>query len=307
MATTDFERWLAGYQPRSLTDAQWQRVGPFVREQMLLLPRAHPHTEATCARLLGRITAWSTAHGKPMDPYAVLEPGNVERYLTAMESAHESDGDYRGYLRGMARVLAPAAWPPVVPPRNSRHLVAPYTPDEMCRIIAALGHQKDDETRRIAETIVALGHGAGLDGHWNTRVGPEDILVDGGVVLAAVHHRRPRQVVVTREWEDTVLRLAEEARQRPGEALVGPRMTGRNQANKLAARIKVRGGLQVSAPRLRSTWLVNHVNAGTNLRALLDAAGSTSASTVTDILGYADTLPPADARRQLREAVSGWR
>ena len=304
MTTTDFERWLAGYQPRALSDAQWALVGPFVREQMLLLPRVGRHrAERMRAMLLSRLAAWSVAHGTALDAEALFAPDNVERHITALGDEYGSPGDVRSTFRTIGRVLAPTVCPPKAPARKNRSLAPPYTPGEMCLLRLSLGMQHTAFRTRAAETLMSLGHGAGLNGKWNIHVGPEHVTVERAAVLVRVGDPAARVVAVTQEWEDTVVRLAEQARRRGWPLLVGKRRGDPNRSSTLASEVLVpRGAPKVNTSRLRTTWMVERLNAGVDVRVLLGAAGII-ADSLRELLQYVEPVAADEAYRQLRKGV----
>ena len=61
---------------------------------------------------------------------------------------------------------------------------------------------------------------------------------------------------------------------------------------------------RVVPTRLRSTWLVAHLNLRTPYAVLLPAAGMTSSRTLDDLLGYADPIPAAEGNLLLRGSTA---
>jgi hypothetical protein len=147
---------------------------------------------------------------------------------------------------------------------------------------------------------VALGASAGLDGRWAVRVAGNDVRVQDGGVVVAVHAPVPRDVPVLATWEDDVLGLAA---QMGDEFLVGGRSTARNRAGSLARRVTVAPGHpRLSGARLRSTWLVTHLAMGTRLPELAHAAGLQGVTVLSDLLPYVPVLDGVEALAMLRGA-----
>ena len=97
--------------------------------------------------------------------------------------------------------------------------------------------------------------------------------------------------------------MAELAATAGDEFLVGGYSMSRNRASSLIARLEVPPGHpRLSLPRLRSTWLLWHLNAGTRLPELAAAAGLQGVAMLSDLLGDVPPLPEGDARVMLRRS-----
>jgi hypothetical protein len=147
---------------------------------------------------------------------------------------------------------------------------------------------------------LALGLGAGLDGRWVTRVKAGDIAHRRDVVVVEVGEPSARTVPVLGFWEDEILDLAATAED---EFLVGGRSISRNRASSLTASLVVPAAHPpLSASRLRSTWLLWHINAGTRLPELAGAAGLKGVTVLSDLLSFLDPTPEGRADLLLRGA-----
>jgi hypothetical protein len=103
---------------------------------------------------------------------------------------------------------------------------------------------------------------------------------------------------VLARWECVVLELAASA---GDDFLVGGRSLAINRAGDLARKFKVGlGHPALSAPRLRSTWLVHHLTIGTRLPELARAAGLMGITVLSDLLPNVLRLDQAEAARMLR-------
>jgi hypothetical protein len=179
--------------------------------------------------------------------------------------------------------------------------VAPaYTATELRLLYADANDQRTSATRRAARALIALGAGAGLDGRWATQVGAEDVVVDGDLVLVQVGAPVERTVPILAHWEAEMAELATTA---GDEFLVGGYSMSRNRASSLIARLEVPPGHpRISLPRLRSTWLLWHVTAGTRLPELAIAAGLQGVAMLSDLLRSVSPMPERDAQLMLRGA-----
>lgn len=119
-------------------------------------------------------------------------------------------------------------------------------------------------------------------------------------MVVAVPDPVARLVVVRAAYATALLELAAEV----GEGLlVGARKVSKNSPSELAAGITIDGGrLEFSPARLWSTWLVAHLEAGTQLPVLLRAAGMRTFGSLGDLLGSVRPLADDKARAQLAGA-----
>ena len=97
-------------------------------------------------------------------------------------------------------------------------------------------------------------------------------------MLVTVHGKAARQVPVLRAWERWVADAA--ASTPPDDFLWAPR-TGRVHANTLWDFTASCNGQSPTASRLRATWLLTHVRAGTPMKELFRAGASSYSITCT--------------------------
>ncbi len=122
------------------------------------------------------------------------------------------------------------------------------------------------------------------------------------VVQVRVGEPAPRLAPVLARWEAEVMDLASSAGDR---FLVGGYSTSRNRASSLVSGLEVPPGHpRLSAARLRSTWLLWHLNAGTRLPELAAAAGLQGVTVLSDLLDDVAPMSEQEARRLLRGALS---
>ncbi len=299
------DRWIDSYSPVAsvVSRAVWAgAVGEFVRERLRELRPAGPAIAARDARALARIAAWCAGEGMALDVELVLDPDTVECFVRLGLAPGRSQATYRADLRRIGRALTRRApWEPRPEPLARRHVAAPYAPAQLSDLRRAARRQSTVPKQRAARALIALGAGAGLDGRWSTRVGAEDVIVGGGAVRVRVGEPGARSVPVLAGFEDEVVDLAEMARD--GDYLVGGTSSDRNRASRLAVGFeRPYPSLGLSAARLRSTWLVHHLEAGTRLSELVGAAGLSGATVLSDLLSEVAPLGTAEAVAMLRGA-----
>ena len=254
-------------------------------------------------RQLQRLTNWAVGRGIPLDRELILDPDTIERFTELGMGAELSRATYRAVLRRVAPLLTRTApWEPRRPVVARRQVAPPYTGEEIELLRGDAGRQSTPKRRRAARALLALGLGAGLDGRWVAIVAAKDVSRRGGAVLVTVGEPMGRDVVVLRRWEDEVLELADTA---GDEFLVGGHSRSRRRTGHITEELSVPTGHPRLAPaRLRSTWLLRHLEAGTRLPELCRAAGLESATVLSDLLPLVCPLDDDRARSLLRLSES---
>ncbi len=293
--------WLHAYRPQGIDAGVWREIRPFVMGCVRRLEFDDTNVART-ARLLARLAAWCLNEGLALDAEIVLDPATVERFVAVGLKGDRSQPTYRAVLRRVGPLLtkhAPWERPPPAYPRLGT--AAPYSPVELRALTSAAVSQPTFGRRRAAKAILALGAGAGLDGRWVAKVSAADVLSDNNGVGIQVNAPDARLVPVLAEWHEPILELAAAA---GAEFLVGGMSTSRNRASALVSWLVVgHGQPKFSMSRLRSTWLVRHLELGTRLPELTHAAGLADTRVLSDLIPHVPPMETADALRTLQ----GWR
>ena len=293
--------YVCAYVPAGISEDRWAQVRELVVDQVLRL-NVGLQTMRRCVRALAYLASWCLDQHVPVDVEHVLDPDTVERYCAEGLSGTEAAvSRVRGDLRRLGRTLtATAPWEPLPVPLARTKLSPPYSRAELLVIERDIVRQATPLRRTTAQAMWLLGLGAGLDGRWNTKVKGTAVSRVGDVVVVAVPDPVARLVVVRAAYATALLELAAEV----GEGLlVGARKVSKNSPSELAAGITIDGGrLEFSPARLRSTWLVAHLEAGTQLPVLLRAAGMRTFGSLGDLLGSVRPLADDKARAQLAGA-----
>ena len=291
--------WLDGYRPRPTGSESWDAVRPFVlacAEQLNLVGGAGA---LRVVRVVARLSMWCLGQALPLDPEVILDPDTVERFVSNGLRDDRSRATYRATLRRIGPMLTTKApWEPRSASVARRQVALPYDADEVRTLRRDSLVQPTPGRVRAARALLALGAGTGLDGRWSTRVSAEDVTRRNGAVLVSTGDPTARTVPVLAAWEEEVWDLAASA---GDEFLVGGRSTARNRAGALAASLVVPlGHPRLSAPRLRSTWLVTHLAMGTRLPELARAAGLRGVTVLSDLLEFVPALDEIDDLTMVR-------
>ncbi|MGH2706337.1 MAG: hypothetical protein ACRDJ4_15000 [Actinomycetota bacterium] len=299
-APDQVDAWLHRYEPRTVSTAVWHgQLRDFVVPAVIDLQPMGLSAAATTVRVLTQIAAWCLSQGMRLNWETILDPDTVERFISVGIRHDRSRGTYRARLRHLGPLLTKKApWEPRPEAVNRRQVSAPYSTAELEQLWDDALHQSTPARLRAGQALIALGAGAGLDGRWSTRVLAEDVICRGPVVLVRVGGPAARRVPVLARWEHVVVKLAATA---GDQFLVGGKSLSRNRAGNLAGDFKVGlGHPALSGARLRATWLLHHLTAGTRIPELAAAAGLQGVTVLSDLLPYVPRLEDAEAARMLR-------
>ena len=250
-------------------------------------------------RQLLRLSLWATGEGLTLDREVILDPSTVERFAEVALASDRSRATYRAVLRRVGPLLTKRApWEPRPTSLARRQVAPPYTATEVQLLRNDAVAQPTAARRRAARALLVLGLGAGLDGRWVTRVAARDVRASASGVVVEVGEPMARHVVARAEWEEELIGLAETA---GDQFLVGGHSTSTRRTGHLVQRLVVPTGHPPLAPaRLRSSWLLTHLRAGTRLPELCRAAGFEGVTVLSDLLEHVEPLDEGSSQAMLR-------
>jgi hypothetical protein len=290
------------FSPRSVPPAQWARVESLVRESVRRATPVSAHSAEALMNVVTQLALWVHSIGQPLSAEVVLHPDTVDRFATEA-CAHLAAGtqnNYRSQLRGVgAAVLGPDVYPPTPLQLPRADPVGPYTPAEVAGFRSWARGLPTERYRDNAAVILAFALGAGLSSQEINRLVGTDVTVDDGVSVEVIG-QRARDVSVLAAYEDEVADLARRAGQGP---VFMPERTAiaRKQVPNFLARCPKGPMGRPNVDRLRNTWIVGHLSAGTHLSVLAEAAG-VRPDQIVRYQRYATAPSSEVARRQLRGA-----
>lgn len=292
--------YVATYVPRTVDAEVWDTVRPFVLD---VLARYEPEALESARLRLGALVVfanWALERGYPLERDELLDLEMVEAFADTVDGSRNTVANYRSRLRGVVRkVRDGGAGLPVSVPIPHQAVKAPYTPQEVAQIVRITRTQPNETTARQLRACVGLGLGAGLDSpdlrhlrgrHVRRLDGDEGVRVE-------VVEGRQRIVWVLREFEELVLSgLPSQA----SRLVVGEAASRRNIAANVFKRAHILGDApHFEQSRMRTTWLARLLSAGIPLPVIMQAAGLTSARTLTDLVPFVEH-DPATAATALR-------
>ncbi len=296
--------YLGDYTPRFIPTELWSGpLAAFVRWHVIGLD-VNFFTARRIIRELAQIGAFCLRNGIPLEIDYVLDPDTVERFID--EGTEGIGSTSKATLRSDLRMLGPmltvnAPWQPKPEALSRKTLAQPYT-QRQTKLICQTTTQKGVVRTIATRSMICLGFGAGLDGRWLPRITGKDVRRSGSFIVVTVPEPHPREVVVRAEFEDELIRLAHNAGDR---VMLAPSGNGaKNTASKLAQAAEFdQGRIRLNASRMRSTWLVAHLSAGTPMRELIEAAGVKGFGSFDDLLPFVPALPKMKSREWLRGAA----
>jgi len=294
---------LGAFNPQGLRAlAAWQATGQIVTEAAQL-STSSPGNAAKYLSHLSDFAAWAHEQGVPLTLRALLDLDVIERYIAVgMPGAKDSTrATRRAILRRIARHCASP--PQDLPlPIVYRRVRPPYSPVEVQGLLALASAQPTPNRRRTLRAILHLGLGCGIASRDLAWVRGQDVVLlpDGAVSVTVSGGTRPRAVVALHAHETALLELA---RFTSSGLLIGGTIRGRRNVTR-GPLDRVVGGQdlpRLETARLRSTWLLAHLQAQTPLPALMLAAGLTTVRPLEDLLHHCPVDADA-ARVALRSA-----
>jgi hypothetical protein len=294
-------RYLDGYRALRVTADVWSVIASDVRAAVALSAGSLVVAKKQCSHVAA-YASWLHREGLSTELVGLSDLETVERYIQVgmTGSADSSRAARRATLRRVACRIAPSPYP-VPSPIGYRRARPPYEGWQVRRYLQLARDQPTQGRRRSTVGILALGLGCGLDGRdmgWvrgvDVQTRPNDettIRIYGG--------SRPRTVTALDEYAPL---LAECAQRAGDELIIGGTQTGRHNVTSvaLAQMISDPSLPRLLASRLRSTWLLHHLNLSTPLPVLMAAAGLVTARPLEDLLPYITPIPSAQAALALR-------
>jgi hypothetical protein len=260
--------------------------------------RNAPYSPAELTRAFSQLVRWAIELGLPMDRQIVLSESILSAFIAngLPQFTDAGRSNVRAQLRSMRTALDGAQKPL---PLSSADSSAPYSKADIRRLRSWAGAQATEEYRRDAISILCLGVGAGLAAGEIAELRGDAIRVDSQGVQVVVADSRPRTVQVRREWEEPLIDHRKSCA--TDDYFIRPkRKTGsRNFLSNLIER-SAGPDFRPQSQRMRATWIVQHLTAGTLMGVLMEAAGVQSLEAFTRFMQFVPELSANKARPMLR-------
>ncbi|MDP3894770.1 MAG: hypothetical protein Q8Q44_26285 [Nocardioides sp.] len=296
---------IESYTP-DLPGEHWAEIAPFVREAVSACEQKTPYSarELLVASARHVHWCWQTA-GLPLDRDVIFRREVIAEYIAhgCSHMSRASAGNRRSQLLRMSELLLGPAHQvtrlaPMPPPDPS----SPYTAADVVALRSWADGQKTTYRRINCHVLLGLGMGAGLSASEVIDVQARHVHMDADGVLIEVVGTRARVVPVLAEWEAALVEVASAALRpdmfmfRPTRQTTHKNLTGNFVDKTTPSRVRA------NTQRMRATWIVTHLTAGTPAKALVEAAGVDSLEALTRYLRFAPNTDAAETRRALRDA-----
>ncbi len=254
---------------------------------------AGPRRQAVAATAARGLSRFARTRGIPASREFLLDYDVIEAFCVAGLAGRASStrGTYRSALYRLARPVHGEPGQRATPCAGAR-APAPYSPAGRAELAAIAAAQRDPAGRASALTLVVFGIGAGLRPGELAALRGSDVIRHGRRVSVHVSGPAARVVPVTASYAGRAAVLAAGAGTiylfRPGPADRGYKNFVTNFARALTA--------DPAAPRLtvsrcRSTFICDHLAAGTPLRELLAITGICQAESLARYARHVDGAP----------------
>lgn len=282
---------------------EWENLKSFTRDACSLAAPQTAYTASLLMTVAVPFVAWCVNEkGWPMQADVVFSRQAIDKYVT-LENRNKSEGtrrNYRAMLMRISEVVAPEEHAESLTPLSRKRTASPYTSAEMDDFRKWAAAQRFGQKRYRAMLMLALCAGAGLKSSDISSLFAEDILVDDRGVLLNVRGTNPRTVPLRREWESWMVVLLEQA---PTDGPLWGKPNRTDKSNLLSSFTQYTVGTFPRGDRLRATWIVQHLQAGTPIKELFRAAGLDKMENLPRYLEYVTSLEVNEYRAALRGEV----
>jgi integrase len=242
-----------------------------------------PRQRARAASVLRGLVRFAAGRGVPASAEFLVDYDVIEAFCVhgLRGRASATRGTYRSVLY---RLAEPARVGPGTrgTPLAGAKAPPPYSGQERAELAALARAQRDPASRASALAMVVFGVGAGLRPGELAALRGADLARRGGqIVVRVTGGPAPRTVPVAARYADRAVELAKRA----GDGFVfrpGPADRGyKNFVNGFARRLAAGPGApRPSMSRARSSFICDHLAAGTPIPALLAIAGIAEAESL---------------------------
>lgn len=296
---TTHQSYLRTYTPH-IPASVWSTVRPHFLEVMATYSehRSLRQVQTAASRLSGYLD-WALQLGLITVPQQAANPALISVYADhrAIEASPATAGSERNFLH-LAYGL-PYDGPQFVGLANDS--TKPYTHVDLTQIRHWAEHQSTRLQTRVASALAAFGLGCGLTLSEMLGVRGADIvgLADGNLGVN-VDGRSSRTVPALTEWLEVLDHVKSDAHD-GGYVVSHLRDDTRYTSGDIRGLLqRMTGDIRPTPARMRTTWLVTHLDARTPLNALLPAAGVAYASFVSRLVPHMRHLTPEEELAALR-------
>lgn len=292
---------IARYRPRTDRAEGWDELRPIVLGLAKLSdPPSAKNASATMSAITGYVL-WAKLKGIPLVVENLANYTVIDWHLTDAGYILSTEATYRSTLYRMVDAARPGG-----PAGARRPVLPPYTAAQRDQLLALEALQPTEASSLRVSALLRAGLGAGPTPTEMRYLRPEDVVRDHGVVTLLVGRDDTRRSVpVLSSHAEPLWELSRRAEELAMPYLVTGAGSPDNPSTLSDLTADVNGSSQaprILASRLRTTWLVTHLQARTPLDVLLPAAGDVSVARLADLFVHLDPRDPAAAASLLASA-----
>jgi hypothetical protein len=276
--TTSAREAVRQYRSATVVPQVLREVQPVVEATLLAVVSDDDAVETVrvWAALLTEFLAWRREFGDRItDPARLLIPFAVESFLAqrAIHRSHtpQSRASHSASLRRLALRLDADGWDRQKVERVRADPPCPYSIRDRDRLLLAARSVPSRVFRPRAEAVTLACLAAGLSTTDLRTVGPEAVVrEDDGAVVVHVGGALPRMVVALDAYGDDLIAACSRL---DSQLLTGNNPNKKSLVQDITEWMRRVDGRDFSVQRLRSTWIVHHLENGVPFADLAAAAG----------------------------------
>lgn len=272
----------------------WNDVADFTRSAITDFAPANEREARRAMNAVARLSIWTTDVAcQPLERHVVFNGRHIDTYI----ARGAPDGNDYGKRRRRLQLLNIAGELQQFDPERrdagkkpARHLYAPYIPEQIVRL-RSQGNTRSTALRRHNWlALLAFGAGCGLTSPEICDLTVDDVEISDVGVEVSVSGVHERTVTCLAEWEDDIRALV-------GSPLVDrhlfvaetrPRRPSTHVA--IFIRDAANGREAFTTQRLRSTWIVGHLQNRVPPVDLINALGMTTFATLQRFIPFVAEL-----------------
>lgn len=300
---------IADYTP-AIPAGEWAAIEAFVRSAVTDCDTQTPYSARELLVVTSQLVrwCWRTA-GLPLDRTVVFHRDTIAEFIAhgCPGLSPASAGNFRSRLLRMSELLLPPQQRTTrLAPLPSSDPSQPYSAADVVALRSWANGQNTQYRVQQCNLLLALGLGAGLSNTEVLHARTRHVHVDDEGVLIRVEGTRPRLVPVLVIWEIVLADYASARHLDPGQFVFRPRRTSTHANMVINFVDKVnQGRVRPVVKRMRATWIVTHLAAGTPVKALTTAAGVDSLEALTRYLRFVPDADITQLRQEFRTATGG--
>jgi hypothetical protein len=284
------------YQPR-MPPAYWAPIRSFVIDAVISSGAPNPKWALDTMSFIARFVSWANQTAAvPLTNRAMFQPAVIDRFVLAHQNGSQRTRQLaEARLRLIAATLGSDDRPRRVPVAHND--VRPYDTSELPALFSWARQQSKPLSRRSALAMLGFCGGAGLRGRElaDVRGGDTEDTDDG--LLVTIRGTHPRIIAVRAGWESTVRRAINGVD--ADEYVALPHVMEKNRLRTLANFGRRTEGTPPRAARLRTTWVVHHLDV-LAFGDLVKAGGFSTAASLERYVVLARISEPTELYRLLR-------